>query len=55
MVFPAFYGASYIPIAAGLKIPQDLAKELFDEFWKQFAVRKWQMLSRQPGTMNCLR
>ena len=26
-----------------IKIPQDLAKELFDEFWKQFAgVRKWQ-------------
>lgn len=42
-VFPAFYGASYISIAAGLKIPQDLAKELFDEFWEQFAgVRKWQ-------------
>lgn len=42
-VFPAFYGASHVSIAAGLKIPQDIAKELFDEFWDQFSgVRKWQ-------------
>ena len=42
-VFPAFYGASYRSIAAGLKIPESVAQELFEEFWDQFSgVRKWQ-------------
>lgn len=42
-VFPAFYGASYRSIAAGLKIPESVAQELFEEFWDQFnGVRKWQ-------------
>lgn len=42
-VFPAFYGASYRSIAAGLKIPESVAQELFEEFWEQFSgVRKWQ-------------
>ena len=43
MGVPRILWSFIYPIVAGLKIPQDLAKELFDEFWKQFAgVRKWQ-------------
>lgn len=42
-VFPAFYGASYKSISAGIGVPTDLTEELFDEFWSQFSgVRKWQ-------------
>lgn len=42
-VFPAFYGASYKSISAGIGVPVDLTEELFDEFWNQFSgVRKWQ-------------
>lgn len=42
-VFPAFYGASYKSISAGIGVPVDLTEELFDEFWDQFSgVRKWQ-------------
>ena len=42
-VFPAFYGASYKSISAGIEIPEDLTKELFEEFWDQFSgVKKWQ-------------
>lgn len=42
-VFPAFYGASYRSIAAGLGIPEDVVQYLFEEFWRQFSgVKKWQ-------------
>lgn len=42
-VFPAFYGASYKSISAGIGVPEDVTFELFGDFWEQFeGVRKWQ-------------
>lgn len=42
-VFPQFFGASPYSCAAGLHIPDDVAKDLAGEFWDDFAgVKKWQ-------------
>lgn len=42
-IFPAFYGSSIYSIASTLKLPKDVANDLFNEFWKTFAgVKEWQ-------------
>ena len=42
-VFAMFYGSSHKPIADAMKIPVDIAFELYTEFWEQFkGVRQWQ-------------
>ncbi len=46
--FPAFYGSEPGPIAAALEMPENLARELFDEFWDEFAgVKAWQDETRR--------
>ena len=42
-VFPQFFGASFKSCAGNLKIPVDIAQDLAEEFWGEFAgVKKWQ-------------
>lgn len=42
-VFPQFFGSSFKSCARDLHIPEDIAEELAEEFWKEFAgVLKWQ-------------
>lgn len=41
--FPLFFGAQLASVAAYLKIPEDVLRPLFDEFWDQFSgVAEWQ-------------
>lgn len=42
-VFPAFYGSSIYSIAKTLKLPKNVANDLFNEFWITFkGVKEWQ-------------
>jgi len=42
-VFPEFFGASSFSCARNLKVSEDLAKNLEEEFWDEFqGVKKWQ-------------
>lgn len=42
-VFPQFFGSSYKSCSRDLHIPEDVAEELAEEFWREFAgVLKWQ-------------
>ena len=42
-VFPQFFGASTRSCAANLKIPEDIANDMGEEFWGEFTgVKKWQ-------------
>ena len=43
LVFPAIFGASNDSIASYLKIPDDVADDLMDEFWGTFTgLKRWQ-------------
>jgi uracil-DNA glycosylase family 4 len=42
-VFPQFFGSSVRSCAANLKIPEEIAQDMADDFWNEFTgVKKWQ-------------
>ncbi len=41
-VFAAFYGAGVPKLASGMGLPEDITRELYNEFWEEFSgVKKW--------------
>ena len=59
LVFPAFYGAHSDYIARMLGMNIQACRDLFDEFWDEFAgVRRWQKKSlaafKRDGYISCL-
>lgn len=52
-VFPQFFGSSYRSCAPEMHVPEDVAKDLADEFWSEFAgVQKWQNKMRERYEKN---
>lgn len=56
--FPLFFGASLRTVADYIKVPEDVLRPLYDEFWEQFSgVRDWQeqqvSLYRSRGYVEC--
>lgn len=52
-VFPQFFGSSYRSCAPEMHVPEDVAKDLAQEFWDEFAgVQKWQNKSRERYEKN---
>ena len=59
MVFPAFFNSSQRSIARSLELPESVASELFQEFWKRYkVVKRWQRTTldfyEQTGYVSCL-
>lgn len=41
-VFPSFFGAGPVSIAAALKVPEEVTRAMHEEFWERFSgIKKW--------------